>query len=140
MAYWVKVQHQRKEYVINLEYVHTFCYEPNGRITFWVPNSNLPMTISPQSNWEDYQKILEYLECVQGLQLDHAYWVTIAYDRNKYIINLKCISSFCYEPNGRLTFWLPEMANPIIINPVSSPESYTQIVHYLEKTTGYYLS
>ncbi|MDZ7952171.1 hypothetical protein [Nostoc sp. DedQUE09] len=140
MAYWVKILYERKEYVVNFECVHAFCYELNGRVTFWLPDSAIPIVINPQSNLEDYQKILDYLECVTGLELDHAHWVKIIYEKNEYVINLNCISSFCHEPNGRITFWLPDGTIPIIINPVSNSESYEKVVKYVQKTTGYSLS
>ena len=140
MAYWVKILYERKEYVVNFECVHAFCYELNGRVTFWLPDSAIPIVINPQSNLEDYQKILYYLECVIGLELDHAHWVKIHYDKNEYVINLNCISSFCHEPNGRITFWLPDGTIPIIINPVSNPESYEKVIKYVKYATGYSLS
>ncbi|MCC5651329.1 hypothetical protein LC609_16110 [Nostoc sp. XA013] len=140
MAYWVKILYERKEYVVNFERVHVFCYELNGRVTFWLPDSAIPIVINPHSNLEDYQKILDYLECVTGLELDHAHWVKILYEKNEYVINLNCISSFCHEPNGRITFWLPDGTIPIIINPVSNPESYEKVVKYVQKVTGYSLS
>ncbi|MBN3926383.1 hypothetical protein [Nostoc sp. NMS4] len=140
MAYWVKILYERKEYVVNFERVHAFCYELNGRVTFWLPDSAIPIVINPQSNLEDYQKILDYLECVTGLELEHAHWVRIIYEKNEYVINLNCISSFCHEPNGRITFWLPDGTIPIIINPASNPESYQKVVTYIKKATGYSLS
>ena len=140
MAYWVKILYERKEYVVNFERVHAFCYELNGRVTFWLPDSAIPIVINPQNNPEDYQKILDYLECVTGLELDCAHWVKIIYEKNEYVINLNCISSFCHEPNGRITFWLPDGTIPIIINPLSNPESYEKIVKYVQKATGYSLS
>nr|WP_242055226.1 hypothetical protein [Nostoc flagelliforme] len=105
-----------------------------------MPDSAIPIVINPQKNLEDYQKILDYLECVTGLELDHAHWVKIIYEKNEYVINLNCISSFCHEPNGRITFWLPDGTIPIIINPVSNPESYEKVVKYVQKATGYCLS
>lgn len=140
MAYWVKILYERKEYVVNFERVHAFCYERNGRVTFWLPDSAIPIVINPQSNLEDYQKVLDYLECVTDLELDHAYWVKIIYEKNEYVINLNCISSFCQEANGRITFWLPDGTIPIIINPVSNPESYQKVLQFVKKTTGYSLS
>ncbi|MBN3896806.1 MAG: hypothetical protein HWQ41_16515 [Nostoc sp. NOS(2021)] len=140
MAYWVRILYERREYVVNFERVHAFCYEVNGRVTFWLPDSAIPIVIHPQTNLEDYQKILDYLECVTGLKLDHAYWVKIIYEKNEYVINLNCISSFCHEPNGRITFWLPDGTIPIIINPVSNPESYEKVVQYIKEATGYSLS
>jgi len=95
--------------------------------------------INPQTNQEDYRKILEYIEQVTDSALEKAYWVKISYERNQYVINLDCISSFCQEPNGRITFWLPDSTIPIIINPVSNPESYEKVVEYIQKVTGYEL-
>jgi hypothetical protein len=140
VTYWVKILYERREYVVNFERVHAFCYEPNGRVTFWLPDSAIAIVINPQNNLEDYQKILDYLKCVTGLELDHAHWVKIIYEKNEYVINLNCISSFCHEPNGRITFWLPDVTIPIIINPVGNPESYQKVVQYVKKATGYSLS
>ncbi|MCF4965951.1 MULTISPECIES: hypothetical protein [Nostocales] len=140
MAYWVKVFYERKEYVINFDRVNAFCYEKNGRVTFWLPDSAIPVVINPQSNLEDYQKILDYIEKVTGLEVENAYWVKILYERNEYVINLNCISSFCQEQNGRITFWLPDGTIPIVINPVNNPESYNKVLQFVQKTTGYSFS
>lgn len=140
MVYWVKLLYERKEYVVNFDRINTFCYEKNGRVTFWLPDSTMPIVINPQNNLQDYQKILEYLERVEGLELENAHWVKINYDRNEYVINLTCISSFCYEANGRITFWLPDVTIPIIINPTNNPESYQKVLQYVQQATGYSLS
>jgi hypothetical protein len=137
VAYWVKILYERKEYVVNFDRVNAFCYEQNGRVTFWLPDSAIPIVINPQSNLEDYQKVLQYLEKVIGLEIENAYWVKIVYEKNEYVINLTCVSSFCQEPNGRITFWLPDGTIPIIINPVSNPDSYKKVLQYIQKTTGY---
>ena len=137
MAYWVKIRYERNEYVINFERVSAFCYEKNGRITFWLPDSAIPVVINPQNNLEDYQKISQYIEQITGLGFEKGYWVKIYYERNEYVINLECISSFCHEPNGRITFWLPDSSIPIIINPVSNPESYQKVLEYLKKIIGF---
>ncbi|MUG97005.1 hypothetical protein F7734_33580 [Scytonema sp. UIC 10036] len=137
MAYWVKIYYERNEYVVNFEQVTAFCHERNGRITFWLPDCAIPIIVNPQSNLEDYQKILNYIEYVSGVGFNRGYWVKILYERNEYIVNLDKISSFCKEPNGRITFWLPHSTIPIIIHPVSNPESYEIVVEYIQKTTGY---
>jgi hypothetical protein len=140
VAYWVKILYEKKEYVVNFDRVNAFCYEKNGRVTFWLPDCAIPIVINPQSNLEDYQKVLEYLEYVTGIELENAHWVKIFYEKNEYIINLTCISSFCQEPNNRITFWLPDGTIPIIINPVSNPESYEKVLKFVQKSTGYSLS
>jgi len=140
VAYWVKIIYERKEYVINFDRVNAFCYEKNGRVTFWLPDSAIPIVINPHNNLEDYQKILDYIDKVTGLEVENAYWVKILYERNEYVINLNCISSFCQEQNGRITFWLPDGTIPIVINPVSNPESYNKVLQFVQKTTGYSFS
>jgi len=140
VAYWVKILYERKEYVVNFDRVNAFCYEKNGRVTFWLPDCAIPVVINPQNNLPDYQKILQYIERVTGLDLDSAHWVKINYERNQYVIYLNCISSFCQESNGRITFWLPDGTIPIIINPVSNPESYQKVLNFVQNTTGYSLS
>lgn len=136
-VYWVKIFYERKEYVVNFERVTAFCYEANGRVTFWLPDSAIPIVINPH-NQEDYQKILEYIEKVTGLEFDYSHWVKIFYEKNEYVINLNCISSFCHEPtNGRITFWLPDSTIPIIIHPASNPQSYQKVLNYIQKVTGY---
>ncbi len=137
MAYWVKLVYERKEYVINFDRINTFCYEQNGRVTFWLPDSSIPVVINPQHNFADYQRIREYLESVAGLKLEDAYWVKILYDRKEYVVNLTSISSFCCEANGRITFWLPDATIPIIIHPATNPESYQKICFYVQQVTGY---
>ncbi|MEM7580804.1 MAG: hypothetical protein AAF316_13355 [Cyanobacteria bacterium P01_A01_bin.80] len=140
MAYWVKIYYEKKQYVVDFERVTAFCCEPNGRVTFWLPSSAIPIVIIPRNNQEDYQKILEYIERVNNSESEGTYWVRIYYERNEYVINLRCISSFCREKNGRITFWLPDSSIPIIINPTSNPESYEKVLQYIHQTTGYTLS
>ncbi|MEI2577414.1 hypothetical protein [Scytonema sp. PRP1] len=140
MVYWVKIHYERNEYVVNFERVTAFCHERNGRVTFWLPDCAIPIVVNSQNNLEDYQKILDYIQHVTGLGFEKSYWVKILYERNEYIINLDSISSFCHEPsNGRITFWLPNSTLPIIINPVSNPDSYQKVLEYIQNTTGYLL-
>ncbi len=140
MAYWVKIVYERKEYVVNFERVSAFSYEQNGRVTFWLPDSAIPVVVSPLNNLEDYQKILDYINRVTGLDFEDAYWVKIFYERNEYVINLNRISSFCYESNGRISFWLPDGTIPVVISPQANPESYQRVFEYIQKTTGYSFS
>ncbi|MCC5640244.1 hypothetical protein LC593_31310 [Nostoc sp. CHAB 5844] len=140
MPYWMKIFYERKEYVINFDRVNAFCYEKNGRVTFWLPDSAIPIVINPQSNLEDYQKVLKYLEQVTDVEVESGHWVKIIDGKNEYVVNLHCISSFCQEPNGRITFWLPDGTIPIIINPSNNPDSYQKVLQFVKNTTGYSLS
>jgi hypothetical protein len=139
VAYWEKIHYDRNEYIVNFDRVTAFCLEPNRRVTFWLPDNAIPIVINPQNNQKDYQKILEYTNKVTELR-ENAYWVKIFYEKNEYTINLTCISSFCREPNGRITFWLPDSTIPIIIHPIANPESYQKVVDFIEQATGYNIS
>ncbi len=122
---WLKIIYERKEYVINFEQINVFASEANGRITFWLPDSAIPIVLNPQNNLADYQQIQNH---IQQTTTD---WIKISYENKEYLINLKCINSFCSEPNGRITFWLPNSL-PIILNPQSNPESHQKILTYIQ--------
>lgn len=135
MAYWIKISYDRKEYVIDLERVSAFAYEPNSRITFWLPDSAFPIVISPQAHPDAHQTLITFIEKVTGIAFE-AYWVKIDYERNEYLINLKGISAFSYEQNGRITFWLPDGAIPIVINPQTNREAHEKVMNYIRQATG----
>jgi hypothetical protein len=64
-----------------------------------------------------------------------AYWSKITYDKSTYIIDLDTISAFSSElDNKRITFWLPNSSQPIILNPQGNQEAYKQILEYIKKT------
>ena len=67
-----------------------------------------------------------------------AYWIKITYERNTYVIDLDQISAFCQSSNHRLSFTLPD-GTAIVVNPQNSPETYQQILDFVEKRTGYSL-
>ncbi|MCL1466820.1 hypothetical protein [Argonema galeatum] len=138
MAYWIKINYERKEYVIDLDRVCTFSYELNGRITFWLPDSSFPIVINPQGHPEAHQKVLSYIQEATGHDFE-SYWVKIYYERNDYLINLKFISTFSCEQNGRITFWLPDNAMPIVIHPQTNLEAYEKVISYIKQITGYTL-
>ncbi len=67
------------------------------------------------------------------------YWIKIIYDRDTYVIDLSHISAFVYASNGKITFWLPDSGNPIVINPQSNPDAYQKVMTYIEQNTGHAL-
>jgi hypothetical protein len=67
-------------------------------------------------------------------------WIKFVYERNIYVIDLDCISTFVCAENGRLMFCLPHGKVQIVIHPKSNPEAYQQILDYLENTTEQFLS
>ena len=59
-------------------------------------------------------------------------WIKFVYERNIYVVDLDCISTFVCAENGRLIFWLPDGKVQIVIHPKSNPETYQQILYYVE--------
>lgn len=138
MAYWIRVNYERNEYVIDLDRLSAFACAPNGKITFWLPNSSIPIIINQQSNPEGYQQVLDYVQQVSAQSLSSS-WVQVSYERDEYIIDLNRISSFCHSPSSRLTFWLPDSSIPIIINEQKDPDTYQKILDYIKRKTGHLL-
>lgn len=65
-----------------------------------------------------------------------SYWIKINYERSTYVIDLDSISAFSSDPeNKRITFWLPNSSQPIILNPQINTDAYIQVLEYLKKTT-----
>jgi hypothetical protein len=64
-----------------------------------------------------------------------AYWSKFTYEKSIYIIDLDTISAFSSEQdNKRITFWLPNSSQPVILNPQGNYEAYKQVLDYLKKT------
>ena len=63
-------------------------------------------------------------------------WIKFIYERNTYVVDLNCISTFTCTENGRLMFWLPDGKVQIIIHPQTNADAYEQILEYIQKTTG----
>ncbi|MEC4986803.1 MAG: hypothetical protein SAJ37_18520 [Oscillatoria sp. PMC 1068.18] len=136
MAYWIKVKYERKYYLVDLDRISVFAVAPNGRITFWLPDSSIPIIMNRQANVDDYQQILQYINQISSHSL-MGNWVKIFYDRNEYVIDLNRISSFCYYSQNKVSFWLPDSSREIIITQQGDPESYSKIVNFILRKTGY---
>ena len=64
-----------------------------------------------------------------------AYWRKFTYEKSTYIIDFDTISAFSSElDNKRLTFWLPNSSQPIILNPQGNSDAYNQVLDYIKKT------
>ncbi len=138
MAYWIKINYERNEYVVDLDRLSAFACAPNGKITFWLPNSAIPIIINKQNNPEDYQQVLEYIQQVSAHSLAGS-WIQVSYERNDYVIDLSRISSFCFSSSGRITFWLPDSSIPIIINEQKDQDTYQKLLDYIKRKTGHLL-
>ena len=141
MAYWIKIDYERSKYLIDLDRITAFSCQSNKRLTFWLPNSSQPIILHKQSCEYEYQLVLEYIK--DKIEINYLpndeFWVQIMYDRHEWFINLNCISTFAFEPNGRITFWLPDSTKDIIISPKIDPEAYKKVVEFITKVTGYSL-
>lgn len=136
MAYWIKVNYERNDYVVDLDRISAFACASSGRITFWLPDSSIPIVINRQSNPEGYQTVLEYVQQVSAHSLTSS-WIKLLYDRSEYLVDLNRISAFSYAANGRITFWLPESSIPIVINKQSDPDTYQKLAEYIKRKTGH---
>ncbi|NEQ73250.1 MAG: hypothetical protein F6K23_09270 [Okeania sp. SIO2C9] len=141
MAYWIKIDYERSIYLIDLDSITAFSCKSNKQITFWLPNSSQPIILNKQSCEHDYQLVLKYIkEKIEiNCPTNDECWVHIIYDRHEWFINLNCITTFASEPNGRITFWLPDSTKDIIISPNIDPEAYEKVVEFITKITGYSL-
>lgn len=136
MAYWIKVNYERNDYIVDLDRLGAFACAPNGKITFWLPNSAIPIILNQQNNPEGYQQVLEYIQQVSAHSLSGS-WIQVSYERNDYVIDLNRISSFCYSAAGRVTFWLPDSSIPLVITEQKDPDTYQKILDYIKRKTGY---
>lgn len=63
---WVKIFYDRNDYIINLNRISSFCYSHNDKITFWLPDSTLPIILTKQANFKDYKKIVNFIKNKTG--------------------------------------------------------------------------
>ncbi|NJK37134.1 MAG: hypothetical protein HC920_04795 [Oscillatoriales cyanobacterium SM2_3_0] len=136
MAYWVKIIDDQKQYLVNLERVGAFCTESNKRIRFWLPETGQPIIINAQSNPNDYEKLWHYLDLIAS-QVSPTFWIKIYYERRNYLINLERVHTFVCDQGQRITFWLPDALEPIVLSPQSYPEIYQDIQNHIERVTGH---
>ena len=137
MGYWVKINYERGIYLIDLESISAFSSEvDNKRITFWLANSSQPIILIPQNNLDAYKQVLEYIKKTTE-KSSKGCWISISYDRKDFFIDLTRITTFVWEPNSRLSFWLPDSSIHIVINPQTNGEVYQKISDFIQKTTGH---
>ena len=136
MADWIKILEDKKQYIVNLERLDAFCFEPNKRVKLWLPESGQPIVVNGYSNPEAYRQLLEYINLTLN-QASRACWIKINYERKDYLINLARIHAFSCDTGHRITFWLPNGVEPIVLSPKSDPEAYQAIQNYISRVTGY---
>jgi hypothetical protein len=65
-----------------------------------------------------------------------SYWIKLTYERNTYVVDLDRVAAFCYIPNGRISFTLPDGSTTVIITQQNDPQIYQFLLDYVEKQTG----
>lgn len=136
MAYWIKLIYDKNSYIIDLDTISAFSKElDNNRIAFWLPHSSQPIILNPHANSDAYKQVIDYLKKTIDRN-SHKCWVKINYDRKEFSIDLSRISFFAWEPNGRLTFCLPDSALNIVLAPHTNPHDYQKLQEYIKNTTG----
>jgi hypothetical protein len=59
--------------------------------------------------------------------------VKLLYDRRDYFINLSAVRAFARQSSGRLTFWLPDNGQDIVLHPMVNAEAYQLVSDYIDK-------
>jgi len=139
VAFWAKIPFERQIYVIDLDRIDTFICATNGKISFWLPDSQTPIVLTPQGELESYLKVQKYIHnCLENRKDRN--WLKFHYERNDYFINLIQISLFAYHPgNKKLTFWLPNSQTEIVLNPKFHEQAYHEVIEYIRQQTHYSL-
>lgn len=136
MAYWIRFIYDKNSFIIDLDAISSFSKElDNNRVTFWLPNSSTPITLTSQGDVDAYRQVMDHIKKTLDRNSKKS-WIQINYDRKEFSINLSRISFFAYEPNGRLTFCLPDSAINIVISPQINPHDYQKLQEYIKNTTG----
>lgn len=135
VAQWVKISDARQVYLIDLEQITAFVCSRNGRLTLWLPNNTMPLILTREGNANIYAHIFAYATALPT-QDPMTAWFKLDYDRSTYIIDLSKISSFCYGPGRKITFWLPDAGLPIVLTHHSNPDSYATLCEFIETQTG----
>jgi len=140
VVYWSKFTYEKSTYIIDLDTISAFSSEPdNKRVTFWLPNSSLPIILNPQGNQEAYKQVLDYLKKTIDRNIKGS-WIKLHYDRKEYDIDMSKISSFVCEQNGRLiSFCLPDSATNIVVMREGKSDDYQKIQEYIKNITGHSL-
>ncbi|MBO9998114.1 MAG: hypothetical protein J7641_03745 [Cyanobacteria bacterium SID2] len=70
-----------------------------------------------------------------------AYWIKINYERDNlvYVVDLDRISAFSLSWNSRLTLYLTDSDQTLVLTEQSEPDAYQKVMDYIEKHTGHSL-
>lgn len=132
VSHWIQFSYERQDYLVDLTSIRFFARDASQRISFWLPDSAMPIVLMPHDHPETYQQVLAFID----RRLDaypNAYWVKLLYDRRDYFINLSAVRAFARQSSGRLTFWLPDNGQDIVLHPMVNAEAYQLVSDYIDK-------
>lgn len=132
VSHWIQFSYERQDYLVDLTSIRFFARDASRRISFWLPDSAMPIVLMPHDHPETYQQVLAFID----RRLDaypSAYWVKLLYDRRDYFINLSAVRAFARQSSGRLTFWLPDNGQDIVLHPMVNAEAYQLVSDYIDK-------
>jgi hypothetical protein len=132
VAHWIQFSYERNEYLVNLASIRFFARDSSQRISFWLPDSAMPVVLVPQDHPTAYRQVMEFIDRLPDANAD-CYWVSLVYDRREYTINLKTIRAFSRSANGRLVFWLPDNGQDMVLHPELNAEAYHLVNDYITK-------
>jgi hypothetical protein len=136
VADWLSFNYERSDYWVNLHTVHTFRLAEDGRMTFWLRDSGIPIVLQAPLQPQAYARVQAHCQQLSGAIATQpppptVHWLTMAYDRAHYWVDLGAVSAYSRAENGRITFWLPDNGQPIILHPKQDQPAYDDVVAYL---------
>jgi len=135
VAYWLKIEFERNQYVVDLDQINAFICHPQGKIDFYLPHTSVLIVINYHNRPDDYYEIISYLNQITNHSL-MGNWLKFLYERKEYIIDLNRLGSFCYSKQGKISFWLPGITTPLIITQEADNQTYAKILNFIERKTG----
>jgi len=135
VAYWIKIEFERNEYLVDLDSISTFICHPQGKIDFYLPYTSVMIVVNYYNRPDDYYEIFSYLNQISNHSL-MGHWLKFPYERKEYIIDLNRIATFCYAKQEKISFWVCGQSNPIVITKESDENTYHKLLNFIEQKTG----
>ncbi|MEB3273821.1 MAG: hypothetical protein ACO4CG_04450 [Prochlorothrix sp.] len=134
MSYWVKLRDERQTYVVNLDQVNAFTFIEHGRVSFFVAGNPQEIVLTVKSNPHEYRLVLAYVRTLSDGTVP-GHWITLKYDRVILVFNLHHIHSFCVLDSGKLSFFLPDSSQEIVLQENPHGEVYRRIYRYVQQVS-----
>lgn len=132
MAHWIRFSYERSEYLVDLASIRFFVRDSRLRLSFWLPDSSMPIVLMPHDHAAVYQQVADFIDRLPKPHLTQ-HWVRFTYDRREYAIDLRTIRAFSRSTNGRLVFWLPDNGQDVVLHPTINAEAYQIVSDYINQ-------